>query len=332
MRYDLKRKSMTNKMVSIIIPVYNAEKTLQRCVDSVLNQTYTNLQLILINDGSHDRSLEICNSYQKQDHRVIVINKENGGASSARNEGLKNATGYFVEFVDSDDELDLDYIEKMLNYFIDNSDLDLIISSISIVGNQTRDICFDNSELLNKQDFKKFFNQPNFYGLFSSPCNKIYIRSKIKQFFPLEVHNGEDAIFNVGYFKNCNKIYLAKDLKYNYYYENEGSLTKKYSEQRFYDSLHVINEMNMFLSGYSCDCLKIANRLLLREVCSITKALAKSDSYSKKQKKNIVKSMMLHPTIQKATKSYNAFGIAEKLAFMLIKLKLSKLFLLCSRI
>ena len=104
-----------NDLISIIIPVYNVEKYLDKCIDSVVNQTYTNLEIILVNDGSTDNSPEICNVWADKDNRIKVINKENGGLSDARNTGLAAANGVFIAFVDSDDYLVPDMYEKLIN-------------------------------------------------------------------------------------------------------------------------------------------------------------------------------------------------------------------------
>ncbi len=98
-------------LISIIIPVYNVEQYLHRCVDSVLNQTYKNLEIILVNDGSPDNCPFICDEYAKKDKRIIVVHKENGGLSSARNAGLEIVQGEYISFIDSDDWIHENYIE-----------------------------------------------------------------------------------------------------------------------------------------------------------------------------------------------------------------------------
>lgn len=111
-------------LISIIVPVYNSENTLKRCVDSILAQTYQNFELLLIDDGSKDRSGEICNEYAQKDSRVKVFHKENGGVSSARNVGLDNVSGEWITFVDSDDRVAEDYLQ---NYsLVDNANYDMI--------------------------------------------------------------------------------------------------------------------------------------------------------------------------------------------------------------
>src|SRR5699024_165398 len=100
--------------LSIIVPIYNSEKRLGRCLNSIINQSYKNIEIILVNDGSTDTSLEICNEFKKKDSRVKVINKENEGVALARNDGLLVATGDYIAFVDSDDYLDLTMYENLL--------------------------------------------------------------------------------------------------------------------------------------------------------------------------------------------------------------------------
>lgn len=114
---------MEKGKISIIIPIYNAEKTIKVCLESVLNQSYKNIEVILVDDGSKDNSRVICEEYGKKDKRVIVLHKRNGGASSARNYGLKFATGEFIGFVDSDDFIDLDMYESLFSEMTNDVDI-----------------------------------------------------------------------------------------------------------------------------------------------------------------------------------------------------------------
>ncbi len=112
--------------VSIIVPIYNSEKNLDRCVNSILRQSYKNLELILINDGSTDSSLDICNNFRKLNENIIVIDQKNMGVSAARNIGLRYATGDLIQFVDSDDYIDSDMTESLVNCIRENN-ADLVI-------------------------------------------------------------------------------------------------------------------------------------------------------------------------------------------------------------
>ena len=126
---------MNNPKISVIVPVYNAEKYLQRCIDSILNQTFPNFELLLIDDGSKDQSGEICDEYAKKDSRVKVFHKENGGVSSARNVGIDNAVGEYICFCDSDD-----WVEKtwLLSFFERMCDNDMLITSFNIYENEKK--------------------------------------------------------------------------------------------------------------------------------------------------------------------------------------------------
>lgn len=114
---------MKNGLISVIVPVYKTEQYLKRCIESILNQTYTNLEIILVNDGSPDKCPEIIDSYKKKDSRIITIHQKNGGQSSARNTGIKRASGQYISFVDSDDELHKDFYKSLIESFNDNVDL-----------------------------------------------------------------------------------------------------------------------------------------------------------------------------------------------------------------
>ena len=119
---------MSDSLISVIVPVYNSEQTLHRCIDSILGQTYRNFELLLINDGSKDRSGEICDEYARKDNRVKVFHKENGGVSSARNVGLDNARGEWITFCDSDDHVSKEWLSNMLD---NDTGCDLVVQGFS---------------------------------------------------------------------------------------------------------------------------------------------------------------------------------------------------------
>lgn len=129
---------MQNSKISVIIPVYNVEKYLKQCLDSVISQSYSNLEIILINDGSNDSSLSICREYEIIDERVVVINKKNGGLSDARNVGLDIATGNYIFFLDSDDFLDKKLLELLINQF-SLFDIDIAMCSFTSFTDGTSD-------------------------------------------------------------------------------------------------------------------------------------------------------------------------------------------------
>lgn len=124
------------ELISVIVPIYNTDLFLERCVDSILNQTYENLEIILVNDGSTDRSGKICDNYINKDARVKVIHKKNGGASTARNTGLQAANGVYIGFVDSDDYISLNMYEEMVQNI--EQDVDIVTCVTVIVSENNK--------------------------------------------------------------------------------------------------------------------------------------------------------------------------------------------------
>lgn len=139
---------MHTPLISIIIPVYNVEPYLQRCLDSVINQTYTNLEIILVDDGSPDNCPKICDEYAAKDERIIVMHKENGGLSDARNAGTEHAHGDYIYYLDSDDELPLDSIHTFIEYARIYSEAEIIVGKM---------YCPQNESLYNKQLFDSVY-------------------------------------------------------------------------------------------------------------------------------------------------------------------------------
>ena len=185
---------MSNPKISVIVPVYNAESTIRRCVDSILAQTFTDFECLLIDDGSKDRSGEICDEYAEKDSRVRVFHKENGGVSSARNVGLDNATGEWIAFVDSDDWVGEMYLES----FSGHLDADLMIGGFLRVKNN--EIVYDNywdylpdGLYLN---FRHIIESHLNHSAFSAPWAKLFRRKIIGKIrFDSNIFLGEDNLF-----------------------------------------------------------------------------------------------------------------------------------------
>ncbi|MGM9767309.1 MAG: glycosyltransferase family 2 protein [Candidatus Cryptobacteroides sp.] len=210
---------MSNPKLSIIIPVYNAEATVRRCVDSVLAQTFTDFECILINDGSTDSSGSICDEYAAKDSRVRVFHKENGGVSSARNIGLDNAKGEWICFIDADDDIqNLDAIST--------SDLtaDIILFALRFVNSEGIS-SVDSLVPLSKQENTKenYLKAYIHYHIFNSVCAKLIRRNIIGELrFDPTIKFGEDALFCLRLMKSVNRIAVCNKVVYTYYYEDYG--------------------------------------------------------------------------------------------------------------
>ena len=199
--------------ISVIVPVYNSEQYLNCCIDSILSQTFTDFELLLINDGSTDSSSVICNEYAEIDKRVRVFHKPNGGVSSARNMGLDNACGEWITFVDSDDLIGSSYLEDM----IVKADADLIVSSFQIIGN---DEWFDNSidESYYSQDEIKFFLDKYVLStVLCAPWCKLFKNSLISDLrFNIKLSSNEDSVFVLNYINKIRTTRTVKSFKYQY--------------------------------------------------------------------------------------------------------------------
>ena len=214
--------------VSVIVPVYNTEQYLPRCIDSILAQTFTDFELILVNDGSTDNSGMICNEYAKKDSRIIVIHKENGGVSSARNLGIDNAKGKYITFVDSDDYILSQYLDNIYTCLI-KVKADLIFTSYTDIINEEKSIVKINYDFNCLEDYVSFFI---INGNFTAPWGKFFSRKIINEnslYFPYNIHRGEDTIFVYNYLLHCKKIYFIADYNYNYNRILDGaSLSQKH--------------------------------------------------------------------------------------------------------
>lgn len=227
-----------DKLISIIVPIYNGEAYLEQCLDSIVNQTYKALEIILVDDGSKDNSLEICNGYAKIDSRIIVVHKDNGGVSSARNIGIKQAKGEYILFIDSDDTVELTYVEELLNANKD-SKYDLVIC-----GYKEMYTCRNiQKEYLPKNkltgDIKEDLYKIYYFCL--GPFAKLYKTDIIKRnkvSFPVEIRLGEDQVFNQLYLYYVSKYYFVNKALYNYFRRNQYSLSKSCYNKDFLDALN----------------------------------------------------------------------------------------------
>ena len=231
---------MKNDMISIIIPIYNVEKYLEKCLDSILNQTYKNLEIILIDDGSTDNSPNICNSYCEKDKRIKIIHKNNEGVSSARNKGIELSKGKYIVFIDSDDYVSNEHIEVLYDCIISNN-VDLVISNLIDISEDG--IILNNEEkesfLMNKdQCLKELLSEDNFYHLC---CGNIYRKDLLEKIrFNCKYRIAEDLDFLYRYIKQISSAYFLSKNTY-YYLKREGSATNSIYSEKWNDELKICN-------------------------------------------------------------------------------------------
>lgn len=247
-------------LVSIIIPIYNGEKWLVNAVSSALSQTYTNIEVLLVDDGSTDNSLELCRSFQS-DNRIRVIHKTNGGQASARNVGLQEAKGEYIQFLDCDDTLVNNTIETALNYM--GKDVDMVLYGFNIF-NKSLLLRTPHTERLSYRGEYEIFRKWSYF--IASPCNKLYRKSYIKYPFQEDCVYGEDGIFNYSNLSSKTQVECIENCLYNVNLDNPQSVNKRYRQGRLKDTVNSIEMRLTKISSifgikkmqqdYLSDCMK----------------------------------------------------------------------------
>ena len=216
-------------MISVVVPIFNSERYLKECIESILCQTHNDFELILINDGSDDSSGDICRRYEKQDDRVKYIFKENGGVSAARNLGVQIAEGEYIAFVDSDDIVKPEMLETLIH---GNNDFamcgyELYDDTSNIVSAQFScpELCGSLHNLA--QNISDYISPPYLLG----PCFKLFRRDIIagnKVTFPQELSYGEDAVFVLEYLTHCKTVNIFPYIGYSYRKHGNESLSGRF--------------------------------------------------------------------------------------------------------
>lgn len=240
-------------MISIIVPVYNAGKTLRRCVSSLQKQTYTNIEIILVNDGSTDDSLVVCRQLVDEDKRIKVIEKTNGGASSARNAGIDYASGQYIMFADSDDTVEPQWCESLRTQ-IDTDGVDLCICNYYCIREKSGEKFVEN----NLPYQNRYFNNHELWEIYDSnllnqPVNKLFRLSVINQNnirYDTNLPIGEDLMFNVEYVSKARKIYITSERLYCYYYGREASLSNCFFENYYEIHKSIYERIQMLFQFY----------------------------------------------------------------------------------
>lgn len=250
---------MDNYEISVIVPVYNGEKYLRECIESILSQSFRNFELILVNDGSTDNSENICNEYVTNDNRVKVISKPNGGASSARNLGIDNSVGNYIIFCDSDDWIEKEFIEILYRNIKENN-CDIVYSGVY------RDFYYDDKKIQNEvagiseEKYIKIENlQENLEyimrtmsGPFLSPWGKLYkadiIRNN-KLYFDTSMICYEDHDFNLKFLMKCKSLYFSKEIKYHFRgMLGNGGIKKRKKNDLVYEISMYHHQINKLLN------------------------------------------------------------------------------------
>ena len=231
-------------LISVIVPIYNVDKYLDKCVESIVNQTYKNLEIILVDDGSPDKSPKMCDEWAKKDNRIVVIHKKNGGVCTARNMGLDKAKGEWITFVDADDYIEPTYAEDMLNKAIETNSKYVCCGYYKIYQNNTESINADGTEkTLDKKEYLiSLLNVQTSYGFVHMKLIQKDVLKGIR--FNESLVVGEDALFNIELTKNLDKVVIFNKPLYNYRV-NLDSAVRRYDDNyvnKYTDSMETMTK------------------------------------------------------------------------------------------
>lgn len=281
---------------SVIIPAYNAEKTLHRCLDSLLNQNYTDAEIILINDGSTDLSGAICREFAAAFRQITLIDKENGGVSSARNAGLDIASGKYILFVDSDDAVSEDYFTQ-LDLLDSHEEYDFLWFSYRSAGKMKHTVQrLGASSGKTVSQCATMFSDALGNKLINAPCNKRYKRKLIENTglrFDEALSVGEDGVFNLQYALLCSNYLLSDKILYTVYVDNEESLSRGFREDLSEQLQRIDDNMLKTIMEYRMDekergkYLEALASLKIQSVYSEAKRMHKQKLDYKTRKNNI---------------------------------------------
>lgn len=239
---------MNNPLISVIVPIYKVEEYLDRCVESIVNQTYKNLEIILVDDGSPDNCPQMCDEWAEKDNRINVVHKENGGLSDARNAGMPFATGEIISFIDSDDWIDLDMFKKMLSR-MQNDNSDMVSCGVKWVeedGSLIRDVTSDDVVLDTTTAMKELLNDSK---LKQHVWNKIYKYDLIKD-IPFEKGKyHEDVFWSYQIVGRAKKVSVVKESFYNYVQRSNSIMGERYSAKRL-DALDANRQRCEYIKNY----------------------------------------------------------------------------------
>lgn len=236
------------KLISVIIPVYGVEKYIRQCLDSVINQSYKNLEIIVINDGTKDRSAEIAKEYAVKDTRIKVYDYENGGVSTARNRGLELAKGDYISFVDGDDWLHPDFY-KTLSEALETNHADIAKCSIIETDTVTEKIIGFQKSKAEEADFDLYFSTGGM--LWSVVWNALYKREIVSEIrFPDRIQSCEDEYASVMYIFKAKTVVELKDALYYYRYNSSG--LSKGIEKETFDPLIAFSRLKYDLLKLGC--------------------------------------------------------------------------------
>lgn len=304
-------------LVSIIVPIYNVEDYLHDCVDSILSQSHKNIEVILVNDGSNDKSAYIIDSYKEKDDRVIAVHKENGGSSSARNAGLDIAKGQWISFIDSDDWIDKNMINELVGACKSN---ETKIAACGFTrhlpdGNSFEQILDIGEKVIPNKEALELVLKGSDNAFRRSACNKLYSNLFLKDFRFDPNGLEEDTLFSIIVINSCDTgvSYVPKPFYHNRY--REGSKTRSYNYDRYVGAMKMWDNASNYLNNVSERSKRTAFQGRVVSASSLILVAIENDkkddvSIIKKEIKPYVKYMFLPYGINKKRRALSLATLA----------------------
>ncbi|MBX9987786.1 glycosyltransferase [Priestia aryabhattai] len=269
--------------ISIIVPIYNVQAYLERCIESLINQTYKNIEIILVNDGSTDNCKNICELYKQRDDRIVVVHKENGGLSSARNAGIEIATGKYIAFVDSDDWVSI-HMYKILTNLIEKYQADVAeceyLRTDSLLNSVNNDTS-NNNVISVKNNVEALFLHFGNSKFQQVVWNKIYKRTLFKEIrFPVgKIHEDEFITYKIIY--NAKKLVSISEQLY-YYFERTNSIMGEGFSLKTLDRLEAFEEKERFFRSKNSELASLARDQYLNDSINSYYLMGKSKNIDNK--------------------------------------------------
>ncbi|MCM3724913.1 glycosyltransferase [Neobacillus cucumis] len=324
--------------VSLVIPVYNVEKYLHRCVDSILNQTFQDFEIILINDGSQDKSGEICDEYAKKDKRIKVLHKKNARVSAARNDGLKMAKGKYIGFIDSDDWIEPEMYQEMYNK-ANELNLDIVMCDYKkrLEDYENRRTQPIRGGFYSKEDIKNelfkcliMFDHIEFPPTISNCVCLLSLEflRKNNLYYDEDIHYCEDSIFGSKVMYHATNFYYLKDRHYYNYFYNPNSTTNTYNEKKWNNYLKI-NERLIKYFGKTSE-FDFSRQIKINMLYFTLNMLGQINFSARKNEEKLymIKEIMYHPNVTNIFKNFKLPNISwrGKVIILLIKFKMVRLY------
>lgn len=270
-------------LISVIVPVYNIEKYVERCIDSIINQTYSNLEIIIVDDGSTDMSGTIVDNIQRKDSRIKVIHKENGGLSSARNTGLDNSSGKYIGFIDGDDMISTDTYMTLYNEMV-STDSDIAtcgMKEYQISGDMNTRFCHfpDNMILENEKILEAYIKEPYIIG--TSCCTKLFKKEIVKgELFEIG-NQAEDIEYVFRILLKAKRVICIPQPYYEYVHRENSLTTDESISEHIFDEVKVVNHIYETVATLYKRLEKYANEYRIKSMLMVYQKVKKNGDYVK---------------------------------------------------